>query len=94
MVFACNTLSCHDNHLCQTIFKSHDAGRSRAGQDSGTHKHKHTHGQVRLHMPIRDFTAGAQKKIGELSMRKMCADTSFSAQLSVLFTGLREALSS
>ena len=28
MVLALDTLSCHDNHLCQIIFKSHHAGES------------------------------------------------------------------
>ena len=28
MAFACDTLSCHDNHLCQIIFKSHHAIQS------------------------------------------------------------------
>ena len=35
MALACDTLSCHDNHLCQIIFKSHHAIQSSGPDKTG-----------------------------------------------------------
>ena len=38
MVLVCNTLSCHDDHLCQIIFKSHYALRHKEVSLKSMHK--------------------------------------------------------
>ena len=55
MVLVRDTLSCHDSHLCQIIFKSHYV-RLSYGPDTIL---EHTHGQGKLYMPFRHFMTGA-----------------------------------
>ena len=57
MVLIHDILSCHDDHLCQIIFKSHHV-RLSYGPDRIL-EHTHIHGQVKLDMPFRHFMAGA-----------------------------------
>ena len=53
---------CHDDNLCQIIFKSHHVWLSY-GLDTIL---DHTHGQVKLYMPFRHFMARALKMKGSL----------------------------
>ena len=69
IVFVRDTLSCHDDHLCQIIFKS-DHVRLSYGPDTilehtHTRAHTHTHTGKTLYdllfyMTFRHFMAGAQ----------------------------------
>ena len=61
IVLVCNKLSCHDDHLCQTIFKSHYAGWSY-GLDrilKHTNEHTKTHKQGKLYMSFCHSMEGA-----------------------------------
>ena len=60
MVIVRNTSSCHDNHLCQIIFKSHHVLLSY-GPDTIL-ENTNTHRQGKLYMPFRHFLAG---KVGK-----------------------------
>ena len=58
MVLVRDTSSCHDDHLCQIIFKSHHVRLSYGPDTILEHTHR-THGQDNLYMPFRHFMAGA-----------------------------------
>ena len=49
MVLICGTLFCHDDHLCQIIFKSHHEGLSYGPDTILIHKRTHTHTHTRTH---------------------------------------------
>ena len=55
MALVRNTSSCHDDHLCQTIFKSHHL-RLSYGPDTIL-EHTNTHGQGKLCMSFRHYMA-------------------------------------
>ena len=67
MVLVGDTLSCHDDHLCQIVFKSHHVRLSYGPYtilkytNTQTHPPPHTHGQGKLYMPFRHFMAGHKK---------------------------------
>ena len=59
MVLVPDTSSCHDDHLCQIIFKSHHV-RLSYGPDTIL-EHTHTQRQVRLYMPSAILWRGHKK---------------------------------
>ena len=70
MVLVLDTSSCHDDHLCQTIFQSllctaklwpgHGSGtHTHTHTHIHTHTHTHTHTEGKLYVPFRHFMAGA-----------------------------------
>ena len=65
MILVLYTLSCHDDNLCQTVFKSHLAGRTYGPdtilEHTNENTHIHTYGYGKLYMPFCHFMAGHKK---------------------------------
>ena len=59
MVLVLNISSCHDDHLCQIIFKSHHVLLSNGPDTILEYTNTHTHGQGKLYMPFPQFMAEA-----------------------------------